>query len=406
MRILFISYRLPYSGSISGQRIVYQRIRRLAQRGYDVGLAALIKETDKARTESLRDVVMELKTAPLPRHYGKGGSYCRRRDAGMVPPPFAGYFTGEMEQLIGDMVHQSHYDLVIAEQFMSGQYLYCNRYLPAVRSIYSCHQSPIISTRKSLATTGGGGMAWGRFWARRLKRYDLSVCRSADHLLVLTPEDQAELRTMSLDVPITVIRSGVDLDYFRPPGRRRNNQAHTLVYTGHFNDEPNRDAVRWFVSRVWPLLKKKYPDLKFQILGPNADGEMKHMARRDPGIILAGMQADIRPYLHESTVFVCPLRMGSGLRGKVVEAMAAGLPVVATSLAVDGIPAQTGHNCLIADRAEIMSAQIGLLLDDPSLRRKLAHNARQLAEDRFSWDTGIDQLEEIIHDTVRKDHLL
>lgn len=403
MRILFLSYRLPYSGSISGQRIVYQRILRLAERGYEVGLAALIKETDLARTESLRDVVMELETVPLPPRYGRAGSFCHRRDSGVVPPPFASYYSPEMERLVGNMVHRSRYDLVIAEQYMVGQYLYRNRFLPAVRTIYSCHQSPLVANHKRIELLGASPRTWGRrFWRHRLKRYELSICRAVDRVLVLTPEDHAELRTMATDVPITVIRSGVDLNYFRPPARSRKPPASpSLLYTGHFTDEPNRDAMRWFVRHVWPQVSGQHPDLQFHILGPNADAEMRQMARRDPRIVLTGMQGDIRPFLHDSTVFVCPLRLGSGLRGKVVEAMAAGLPVVSTSLGVEGIPAQTGYNCLIADRAEIMARQIGLLLEDETLRQKLALHARKLVEERFSWDVGINRFEELILDTAR-----
>jgi glycosyltransferase involved in cell wall biosynthesis len=151
---------------------------------------------------------------------------------------------------------------------------------------------------------------------------------------------------------------------------------------------------------VWPKLKIRRPNLKFYVVGPGVAPEIEDLAKRDASIIVTGEVDDIRPYLQKAKVFVCPVRLGSGLRVKLLEAMAAGVPVVSTTLGAEGIPLHTGENCMLADKPEIMAENIEMLLSDEDLRKAIARQARTLVQDRFSWERGIDSLEDVFADLI------
>ena len=397
MKILFISTRLPHEKALSGHSVVRQRIRRLIARGYEVGLAAFEHESDAPHLAAWREELRDLELVPLPRRPLAGKLVCRFLER--VPSRFACFYSKEMLRRIGDMVERSRYDVVIAEFAVMGQYLCANPYLPAVRKIASVHQCYTIVSRKRLQLHSHSLSILREWFAfRNLRNYEFHVYRDMDRVLVLTPEERFGLLSMAPDLRLSVIPSGVDVEYFQPAADGQKEQA--ILFTGSYGDEPNRDAVLWFCKSIWPQLKTRYPDLRFYVVGPGARASMLDLQRRDPRIVITGAVDDIRPYLAKAKVFVCPVRMGSGLHGKLFEAMAAGVPVVSSRLGAEGIPIQMGDNGFVADKPQIMAQQIGLLLEDESLRKSIVHNARTMVAGRFSWERGVDLLEGVIHELV------
>jgi glycosyltransferase involved in cell wall biosynthesis len=231
-----------------------------------------------------------------------------------------------------------------------------------------------------------------------LQRYEFNMYRSADRILVLTAEERFGVLNKAPDLRITVIPSGVDTNCFKPVDPAVKERA--IVFTGYYTDEPNRDAVMWFSQSVWPRLKTKYSDLVFYVVGPSPRSDMLDLARKDPRIIVTGAVDDIRPYLARARIFVCPNRFGSGMRGKILQAMASGVPVVSTTLGAEGISVQQGENGFFADKPQIMAQYIDLLLSDPLLQTNVAKRAREMVVERFSWDRGIDLLVTVLHELV------
>ncbi|MBU1910440.1 MAG: glycosyltransferase family 4 protein, partial [Verrucomicrobia bacterium] len=228
--------------------------------------------------------------------------------------------------------------------------------------------------------------------------YEFGMYRCADHLLALTPEVRMGMLQRAPSLRISVIPSGVDTVYFRPGSPHPKEQA--LVFTGDFTDEANADAALWFIRDVWPRLAAGRSDLVFYLVGPRPPPALVQAGERDPRIVVTGEVDDIRPYLAKAMVFVCPNRMGSGMRGKILQAMAAGVPVVSTTLGAEGIPIQMGDDGFLADTAEIMAQYAGLLLEDESLRASVSAQARAMVSERFSWERGVDQLEHVLQETV------
>jgi glycosyltransferase involved in cell wall biosynthesis len=304
-----------------------------------------------------------------------------------------------MKRVVGNMVEKSRYDVVVAEFALMGQHLYRNPYMSAVRRVISCHHSATIVKQTALDVLGPSAAALReRLCLYRLKHFEFNMYRSADQVLVLTPQERFALLEYAPNLRISVVPNGVDTDYFQP--RDHEEAEPCILFTGHYEDEPNEDAVLWFINSVWPSLKKKHEKLKFYVVGPNPTEAMLDAAEKEPGVIITGFVEDVRTYLYRAQVFVCPIRMGAGMRGKILEAMASGLPVVSTTTGVEGIPAQIGDNCYLADRADIMAQMVDLLLSDLPLRQTLASQARAMVCERFDWEHGVSLLEKTLLDLV------
>lgn len=299
------------------------------------------------------------------------------------------------------MVERNRYDVVVAEFSEMGQYLHSNPYLPAVRKIISCHYSIAASYRKNVSVlkfTRRGLRS--RINLDRLANYEIALFRSMDRVLVLTAQERFGLLNQAPDLRIHVVPGGVDIQHFGPHSDEA--RENSLLFIGDYGQLPNRDAIFWFATHVWPGLKKQRPKLKFYVVGPNITAEMKKLAAFDPSIVVTGYVPDVRPYLEKAKIFVCPIRLGAGLRVKLLETMAAGVPLVTTSLGAEGIPIQTGDNAFVADKPQMMIDYIELLLQDEPLRKAIARQARNLVKERFNWPNTIDLLEKILCETTGK----
>ena len=383
----------------SGHAIVHQRIRRLAARGHEVGLACYLDEADRPYLEEMRNGLVAVETLPMPTVPPLPRRWWR---AWRGPPaPFGRLAGPEMARCVGEMVERDEYQVVIAEFSEMGPCLWWNPWLPAVRTVISCHQCATIASQKRCDLLGyrPAGL-WERWRRDRLQRYEFSLYRAMDRVLVLTPQERWQMLNYASDLRLAVVPYGVDVEAFRPA--EDGPPPSGLVFTGFYSDEPNRDAVYWFIENVWPRLTARRPEVTFHIVGPNPTPAMQALARSDPRLIVTGEVPDVRTYLNRAAVFVCPVRMGSGMRGKILEAMASGTAVVTTSLGAEGIPAVLGENCLLADDPEMMANQIEWLLSDEPLRRRLAENARRMVVERLSWERTVQRLEETLAELVER----
>jgi len=143
------------------------------------------------------------------------------------------------------------------------------------------------------------------------------------------------------------------------------------------------------------------PDLKFYVVGQSPPPEITRLSA-DKSIVVTGTVDDVTPYLRKGKVFICPVRLGGGFRGKILEAMALGRPVVSTRLGSEGIPASDGENIILADRPDDFVKGIADLIGNIDLYQRIQNNARKLMEDRYAWDKGVARLEAVLEDMMSK----
>jgi len=403
MRILVIAPRLPHQRAISGSQIVYQRVARLIRKGHEVGVASFMNGADRYNEEKgfAPEGLFESHYFDEPRKVrsrSKFKQYGPQTEAGS----FYRYQDPKMKRTIGDIVRHGRYDVILAEYSAMGQYIYKNPYLPAVRKVISCHESATLNHARNLELLNIGFHRASDFLLYQYAhKREFRYYAAADRVITLTPHEKYGLLANNPDLEIEVIPSGVDIELFKPDPTIKKEEA--IVFVGRFNNEQNQDAVRWFINQVWPQLRQRRPGLSFYLVGRNPTPEINHMVEKDNQLRLHADVESVMPFLHKAKAFVCPIRSGSGLRGKVLEAMACALPVVSTWSGVEGIPVHMGRTGLIGDTPEFMINHIEVLLDDPALRNQMGNAAREMVATRFNWSHSADLLEEVLKDvTTRK----
>lgn len=208
------------------------------------------------------------------------------------------------------------------------------------------------------------------------------MLRDADIVnFVSTYDSNFAIKRLNIKNSIS-IRNGVDLSFFSGINYK---DSKSLLFVGNYNYKPNVDAVNYFVSEILPSLRVKYPNLILYVVGPNSAFEFD-----DSNIIVTGFVEDIREYYSKSAIFVSPLLTGAGVKNKILEAMAAGLPVVATKISVDGIEnLDHGKNILIAKTTEEFINITLSLLDDSEQRKFISKNSMDLMNNGFSWSSTL-----------------
>ncbi len=396
MKVLFLANRLPHANVVGGHRLVYHRMRQLAANGHQIGLAAFVLQEDTHHIQGLRDEFFEVETVPVNRRY-LAVRLLHDYLHPTLPAIFWKHHSTKMMRLVGDLVKRSSYEIVVAEFGEMGMYLHGNPYLSAVNKMVSCHRCLSDSFRKyiDIADIPLSIRLKSAVQVRKLERYEFKMYSAMDHVLVLTPEDRFTLLNYAPQLPVSVIAPGVDLKYLHRRSTATPDPPQ-LMMCGYFADKSNQDAALWFMRHIWPLLTQKHQLLKCVFVGKGISHEMEHACQKYLNASTIGEVDDLRPYREKATIFINPMRLGSGLRVKVLEAMATGLPVVTTSLGAAGIEAQNGTNCFISDTPEGFSASISWLLSDSSLARRFGDNAREMVERLYDMANSAHNLERVL----------
>lgn len=233
--------------------------------------------------------------------------------------------------------------------------------------------------------------------AERLLVYERQLAKRAQTNVFVSEQEAALFKKLApeLDGKITFVNNGVDTDYFSPgrsyPSPYPDNRD-VLVFTGAMDYWANIDAVVWFAEQVFPLLQAEHPQLQFYIVGSKPSKAVLALAD-NPNIRVTGRVDDVRPYTAHARLVVAPLRIARGIQNKVLEAMAMGKPVVATTAAMEGIPCAQAEGLALAisDDALPMARQVALLLQS-AMANMVAKANRDFVSAQFSWQQNARQL--------------
>jgi glycosyltransferase involved in cell wall biosynthesis len=208
---------------------------------------------------------------------------------------------------------------------------------------------------------------------------------AADAILAVSDADGAEF--VSWGIPSHKVRSvptGVDTSYFAP--RTQKTAAPTLVFTGSMDWMPNQDGILWFLDEIYPTIQAQVPNVKLRVVGRKPPQSILDACAKYPGVTATGWVDDIRDYLADSDVCIVPLRVGSGTRLKIFEAMAMGKAIVSTTIGAEGLPVSNQIDIVLADTSADYAAAVLELLHNDSKVRQIGLAARQLVENRYSWE--------------------
>lgn len=409
MKILFLTPQLPFPPDKGATIRTLALIKGLAQRGHEIHLLSLIVSPDDLTwLPQLRPYVAHVETvlapARTPSMRLRTLLLSRRPDMAMrFPSP-------EFAAKLADLVESSEFDVVQAESIEMAHFALAvvkQRAAGARRPVvvFDNLNAEYVLQRRAFEVDKGYPRKWARAlysWIqwRRLRAYERQVCMSVDRVLVVSEADKEALTALDPRIQSETIPNGVDCTYFSPgvrpaayPANLQIQHMASVVFTGTMDFRPNIDGVLWFCHDILPRVKRSIYNVHFYIVGRNPPEDVRALA--GPAITVTGHVSDIRPYIANSAVYVVPLRIGSGTRLKILEAMAMRIPVVSTTVGAEGLDVTPDKNILLADAPADFARQVVGLLQDRGQRQKLATNARRMVETTYDWTTIAPALEKV-----------
>ena len=255
----------------------------------------------------------------------------------------------------------------------------------------------VLLLKRELARTRGG-IQWLRVWKRLLlaREFERRYFAPTDACLFVSDEDAQTFQALAPGSRAEVIPNGVDAEYFEP--RTGVEDPATLIFEGSMDFAPNADAAVYLCRDLLPLIRARRPDVRVLIVGRDPTPEVRALA--SDIVTVTGRVDDIRPYLTRGTVFVCPLRMGAGIKNKILQAWSMGRAVVATPVSLGGLDFAEGTNLLVGRDLLGLADAVMRLLDDPELRRKIGARARETVLNAYRWEARSRQFEQLLGSLV------
>jgi glycosyltransferase involved in cell wall biosynthesis len=231
----------------------------------------------------------------------------------------------------------------------------------------------------------------------KFRRYIRHLVQGFERATVVSEPEREHLRTIGCDpARVSVVPNGVEIDV--EPKRDAGTRTTRLIYPGAVTYSANLDAVRFFITDIFPLLRRTRPDVEFWVTGSTHGIDLSHLA--GPGVRFTGCLPEVDSVITDSAACVVPLRIGGGTRLKVLQAMALSTPVVSTSKGIEGLDISPERHVLVADSPDAFAAQVLRLLSDQRLADRLTREARQLVRERYAWPEIGNALERVIEEAV------
>ncbi len=379
--ILWLTAYLPHTGRHAGAGRMFQLIKKLSS-GYRITLITFLE------TEEERDLVPEVKP------------FCHEVIAlrRIKPPrwqifpyePFDEFLTPEMTQAVDRCIEDNDFALIQLEYTQMACYADRAAGIPVILTKHEVDFAA-CARRARMETNPAAKLRWFYNYLQVLDR-EIKLLRNIDAAVCMTDPDARELRKFSPSPPVFTISTGVDLDFFQPSGPPCDEAR--LIFVGAFQHLPNVEAMLWFCGEVFPAIRSAMPRLELLIVGSKPTPAILDLASK-PGIEVTGFVPDIRPYMARSSIYVVPLRLGVGIRGKILEAWGMEMPVVSTSVGCAGLHCENGRNLLVADTPGEFASRVLSLLRDPALRRRIGAEGRKTAEQYYGWEKSAEQLDRL-----------
>lgn len=239
-----------------------------------------------------------------------------------------------------------------------------------------------LMARRAEVQEGVLARAYIRQQAERLARYELDQCGRFALNIMVSRSDAEILSRACPGIRTAVIPNGVDTNYFTP---RPGSETPAVIYTGGMQMFANRDAVEWFLEAIWPKLKAAVPGVRFLAVGQRPSAKVLAASQADSAIEAPGFVPDVRPWVARAAVYIVPLRVGGGTRLKMVDAMAQGKAIVATTIGAEGIEGEHGRHFLLEDTPDDFAGAVIRLLENAEVRKELGRAARERAEAVYAW---------------------
>jgi glycosyltransferase involved in cell wall biosynthesis len=394
MRVLLLTQVLPYPPD-SGPKVKTWNVLKYLAQHHEVTLVSFVRGDQSDDVRQLEKYCCAVYTVPMKRGALHDGLAMARSMFSGQPWMMVRDDRPAMRQLIDRLAAETRFDIAHADQLNMAQYA---ARVPGASRILDAHNALWVLYRRLWQTMGPGPKRWllGRDW-QLLKRYEGQVCRDFDAVLAVSEEDKAALQQAAgKAVDMTVIPIAIDTDEVSLVTRQAG--ADRILHIGTMYWPPNIDGIRWFIYEVYPHIRAKRPDTVFDVIGARPPQELLNLSGNGTGINVTGYVNDPTPYLEQAGVMVIPLRAGGGMRVKILNTLAQGVPIVSTSLGCEGIRVTHEQDILIADTPTDFAEAVLRVLNDPGLSARLSDNGRRLAETLYDYRAACRPLDSIYNE--------
>ncbi len=392
MRVLYLCHRVPYPPDKGDKIRAFHQLRAMSAR-HEVDVFTLADD----------DADME--------HRQALEAYCHRFTVARIKPKLARlralpylltrapltvpYFhSAELAREVRKALRERSYDRI---------FIYCSamaQYVEAVNDIPVLIDLVDVDSDKWTQYAGFTKFPFSAVYRREgrtLQEYERKICEKAACVVVTTVREAELMRRISPGARVHVAPNGVDTEYFNPCAVPSEGGEPGVIFTGDMSYFPNEEAVTYFAHRVLPLIRREVAAVRFWIVGRNPGPKVQAL-RNFKGVEVTGFVPDVREYLAKARVAVAPFSIAAGIQNKILEAMAFGLPVVATSRAAQGLSSGVAELVETGDTAEEMAVKIVLLLRDVGLRTRKSVEGRRRVSVEYRWDRALGQLLELLED--------
>ncbi|MAU10913.1 MAG: hypothetical protein CL607_13910 [Anaerolineaceae bacterium] len=392
MQILLITAALPYPPASGGALRAYGILRGLAEAGHAITLLTFGDPTDRLPETPLNTYCRDIITIEPPRR----SKINRLKDLLLTgEADIARRFYSEIfEQALVRLLQQQTFDIVQFE----GIEVAC--YIPTVRResktaiVFDTFNAEAELQRVIAKVDRANPRRWlvaGYSWiqSRRIHTYEKSLCQMADAVIAVSPEDAKLLQVYTPGKKVHVVPSGIHVDAYQDQQQKTLYLGeNSVIFTGKMDYRPNVDAMLWFTNKILPLIKQS---VNLTIVGQKSHAQLAPLLEM-PNIQLTGWVDSVLPYLHNTDVYIAPLRMGSGTRLKILEAMACGCAIAATDLAASGLHDDARSALVIVNEEQTFAEAIDTLLTDRQERLRLGKKAQDAVRRHYDWSVLIPRL--------------
>ena len=391
MRVLVLTQVLVYPAD-AGPKIKTLEVLRYVASHHEVTYCTFVRSEKEVRdAQKLREVCPRVITVPLGRSHASnarfmleslvtGDSFLMRRDYRTI-----------MQATVNRLLHEEQIEAIHVDQ------LSMMRFVPADWSgkvILDEHNAVWQVVERLRKGARNPVMHWllGRE-VHLIRKLEGNACRRAQVVIAVSEHDREALwEVAGKSVSIEVVPITVDAEQFRNAYNARDPQPNRLFTIGTMFWLPNSEGIMWWLRSGYEHLRTLYPDVAYNIVGARPPRKLQALAADFAGVSVHGYVADAEPFWKHSVALAVPLLSGGGVRVKILEAMARGVPVVSTTIGCEGLDVRDAEHLLIADTPVAFSEACAKILRDKELAARLAYNARQLILERYDAKIALSTL--------------
>ena len=397
LNILLLTASLPFPATSGGALRAYSLIRAMTRLGHRVHLLAFDEGGARWQDTPLAGLCASMRTVVPPQRTlrERMATLLFSRQADVARRLYSEPMAGALQNILAE----ERFELIQAEGIEMAWLLpLAKKFQPSAKLSFETFNAEYQLQRVIASIDAQEPLRWPMAvysWlqSHRIARFEREMGRLADLVIAVSPEDAGALGKLLPDKKIRVIPSAIAVEEYAAM-ETRNLGAHAIVFTGKMDYRPNVDAALWFADEIFPRILRQVPDAVFHIVGQKPHQRLDRL-RGVQGIEVSGFVRSIVPYLRGAAVYVAPLRMGSGTRLKLLEAMAARCAIVATPIAAAGLLPDAKAAMRLAANADAFADTVATLLNDPTARRVLGQTALAAVSSYYDWTSTADSLRQI-----------